>query len=553
MDDKLCYLKNGMLVFPSRFLHKKDSFDKEGYYQIDSLSLVSKKHVEETIGVIVSSLKYADEFDIIKHLSKGVKLKDTDNNLFLIEFTREDIFTHHKNQNITTIKLYAKQNDDCINQNLVNLVNHILEENLTPVYEQNNYIIIKDDIEVGEIQLINEPNIKDKLQILNNSDKTQEDSIQIVEKKSDNNVNSKRALAQIECNREESLKEIIKKLDLLNNKSKKEKINILHLSDLHFCEDTNIYNEVQLLKKDFEFKDDKLESIDYIILSGDLSSKGKIKEFELISSFISSLIGHCNIDAQKVLIVAGNHDYSRDITHNSYSIKNFKKEDFKEKIDYKINDNIYLKRDQKKWDDKFKHFSENLYESIYNQTISNTNSIKVIQDEQFAFVLLNTSTDIDHFTPQEVKFNTGAFINVQNKIEEKKIKFAIGHHPINYEKSYDLINNLHAFRYKGYIHGHVHRSNLISFQDIIASNTKLIQIGSGLLSSSNSKSMLPGVPYRYNIISVNLNNEQSKDEVLLEVETREREKTTMPWRPACMYPQDNNTMCSVWKKKKKDV
>lgn len=49
IDDKICYFKNGMFVFPSRFLYK-EGFEKNKYFELDSISLVSKKQVEETIG-----------------------------------------------------------------------------------------------------------------------------------------------------------------------------------------------------------------------------------------------------------------------------------------------------------------------------------------------------------------------------------------------------------------------------------------------------------------------------------------------------------------------
>ncbi|NQX84156.1 MAG: metallophosphoesterase, partial [Mycoplasmataceae bacterium] len=429
INDKICYYKNGMLVFPSRFHYKKDLFDKKEYFALESLSLVSQKQVEVTIGVIVTSLEYSNQYEIIKHLNKGVKVKDKKDNLYLIEFSREDIDTHHKNQHKTTIKILAINSNEEENMRIVEFIKIILTENLTSVYEQNTFKLKKNNEDIGELKLTIEPQEKEIFISILKDYKDME----IEENISDECNNNKRNTEEIKTNHKNSLEIINKKLEKWKDTTDKNERKILHLSDLHFDENTNIQNELILLEKDF---DSKLEIIDYIILSGDLSAKGKAKEFEIIAEFISKLIELCNIDAQKVILVAGNHDYSRDITHNAYCIKDFNENNFKDKIDFKINDKIYLKREVKKWNEKFKYFSEYLYETIYNQSFDIQNHVKVIQDEKIAFVMMNTSTNIDHFNPLKVTFDTNAFITAQQDInlqkdrKEDKIKFAVVHHPI---------------------------------------------------------------------------------------------------------------------------
>ena len=529
-----------MLVFPSRFKNKPDSFDKSAYFELDKLNLVSKKQVEITISALVVSLRYSDDFTIIKHLNKGVKVQDKDKNQFLIEFSRDDLLSDKKNQHTTTISIFARNCNESKNKNnLINFIKISLEKSLEPLYTRYKYLLEKDIVNIGKLDLFIEEDYDiDNLISLKNDD------INLVVDKELNGSFDKRAYESVEKNIENDLNTLHEKLATYKAKND---INLLHLSDLHFEEDTNIENEIILLKKDFKTKEKGLKSISHIILSGDLSAHGKAKEFERVSTFISILIELCDIDAQKVIVVAGNHDYNRNITHNAYFIKDFSENDFKDKIDYKINDRIYLKRDKGKWDNKFKNFSEYLYESIYNQSFSTTNYTKVMQDDKIAFVLMNTSREIDHFSPRNVMFDTNSFINVQNDIDDSKIKFAVGHHPLDYENSYPFIDNLHNFGYKGYIHGHVHRNNLISFKDMISSDTNLIQIGSGLFSSKSSRSMRPGVPYRYNIIRIKFDIKTKKP--LLTVETREREKTTMHWRPAYIYPDGNNMVKNTWDEK----
>lgn len=534
MDDKICYFKNGMFVFPSRFLYK-EGFEKSKYFELDSISLVSKKQVEETIGVVVSSIYYSPKYTILKHLNKGVKIKENSTgDLYLLEFIREDLVNQKRNQENTQIKIYAKNDNKEKNRELLSLVKFLLADKLNSVYEKYQYMIIDNDKDIGNLNLtINSEYQKDILEEIEKLDKC-------IKKESILDFD-KRNLEEIDFNYQKKKNELFNKIE---NRicDKKVKKNILHLSDLHFSADVNINNEIILLEKDLgnfnnesgnEFEIKGFNSIDYIILSGDLSARGEQKEYVNVSKFVEILIEKCDIDAQKVLIIPGNHDYSRTLTHNAYSIKNFSK-DFDENKDFKINDKIYLKRNDKEWENKFKYFSEYLYENIYHESFTLGKTIKLIEDDNFSFALINTSTKIDHFKPKEVSFDTNSFISLQNKVSNAKTKFAIGHHPVNYEENYDFVDNLHKFDYRAYIHGHVHRNNLISFQDIISSTKAFIYIGSGLFFTDNTYSQISGVPLRYNIISVDTD---TKDIV---INTRERERVTMHWRASYLYPSEGS-------------
>ncbi|WP_071627483.1 metallophosphoesterase, partial [Poseidonibacter lekithochrous] len=535
VNDKICYLNNGMLVFPSRFKNKNEEFNKKGYFQVEQVNLVSKKQVEINIATIVSCLFYSSEYEVLKYLSKGVKLrKINSNDLYLIEFSREDILSHSTNQNTTTIKVYANKETES-NHELVDFIEAILEKHLTKYYQQKEFTVISNDefkkeYIIGNISMIFEPD-KEKLFLACLENKT---NITIKENTHKVCAVNKRELLKIDENIEKSRNIIFDKYDNWLENKKDNKRNILHLSDLHFGENTDIKMEITLLKENIKTR------IDYLILSGDLTAKGSAKEFTLIYKFISKLIKICDIDAQKVFIVPGNHDYSRVITHNAYGIESFNPNNFDKNSDYKINDKIFLKRDIKKWNCRFENFSEYLYEALYQEPFIVGKSQKLIQDNEFSFILINTSLEIDHFNLQKVKFDTKSFVNIQDEIKKDNVRFVVGHHPIDYEKSYDFVNNLHQFKIKAYIHGHVHRNNLISFNDIIVGKEKIMYIGSGLFSSDNSYSQLPGVPFRYNIITYDMDSNK------LSVDTRERESITMNWRPSSLYPQEDGSFKNIY-------
>lgn len=122
-------------------------------------------------------------------------------------------------------------------------------------------------------------------------------------------------------------------------------------------------------------------------------------------------------------------------------------------------------------------------------------------------------------------------IEAQSKMSKESVKIAVGHHPINLEEHYDFVNNLQSFKFTAYMHGHVHRNNMVSFNEYAFGNHRTVNIGSGLFwSKEPKKSMVPGVPYRYNVVKID-------KEKSITIETREREKTSMHWRGSSLYDE----------------
>ncbi len=528
LGDKITYVKNGMFVFPSRFLDKKGEFDTSQYHKLPSIALVSKSNVEVTIGKLIVSLYYSKEYTILKHLSKGVKLEDSKKNTFLMTFGREDVFKNleKQNQESTSISLYAK-NDNEGNDKLITFVKMILQDNNSLIYETKQFKIKDKEgkVALGELELT----LKEKSQT-----KYELDGYTLEEVK-DVYSYDKRMLHDLEENIENAHKAVLEKIDKFGNVNEgtSHSVSILHLSDLHFGADTHVKKELTYLKQGV-----KVNEIDYIVLSGDLTARATPEDFTMISYFLSELIAYFGIDAQKVIVIPGNHDYSREITHNAYSIETMRSGGYNAKVDYKVDDRIYLKRDSTKWKHKFKYFSEYLYESLYHQSYSEdvAKQIKVLEDEVCAFVLINTSTQIDHFNPLKVEFDIDTFIEIQEKIGKDKVKIAVGHHPLNHEMSYKFSANLSAFDYIAYMHGHVHRNNLISFGDMIASEKRLIQIGAGLFSNPSTNGMIPGVPLRYNIVTID-----TKSKALV-ISTKERQNNDVPWQKSYIYPDSKGGM-----------
>ena len=234
-----------------------------------------------------------------------------------------------------------------------------------------------------------------------------------------------------------------------------------------------------------------------------------------------------------MIVVPGNHDYSRRLAQEAYDVVSKSLGNIRKDIDVDLNDKYYLKRDIDRWNKRFEIFSKYFYEKLYNQSFD-SNDIRVIaySDNDLGFVLINTSAKIDHFFPTNVDINIELFKERMNKIKNrcKKI-FVVGHHPVYSEHFYYFQTAMSDFRVLAYLHGHLHRNDLMKFTNYTAFENEMLFIGAGILSNPDKRAMVPGVPLRFNAIEINENN----NEVSLNIYTYERQNNNIPWSYAYIY------------------
>ncbi|MBP85782.1 MAG: hypothetical protein CMJ64_03550 [Planctomycetaceae bacterium] len=90
-----------------------------------------------------------------------------------------------------------------------------------------------------------------------------------------------------------------------------EPIRILHLSDLHFTSKTNPTTKLQLLLQDLRHADEEypaIDTVEYLVISGDMTDKGTDTGFEKARQFVESLVGELGLSTQRCILVPGNHD-----------------------------------------------------------------------------------------------------------------------------------------------------------------------------------------------------------------------------------------------------
>lgn len=88
-------------------------------------------------------------------------------------------------------------------------------------------------------------------------------------------------------------------------------INILHISDLHFCTRSN--QESIRYNEGFEecfIENFKKYNVNYLIISGDISNESKQMEYDIASKFLNKVVTDLKIPKENVLMCMGNHDIS---------------------------------------------------------------------------------------------------------------------------------------------------------------------------------------------------------------------------------------------------
>ena len=98
---------------------------------------------------------------------------------------------------------------------------------------------------------------------------------------------------------------------------------ILHLSDLHFRAGENPTTRLQPLVDDLRDCKDGFgfDTLDYLVISGDLTDRARPEEFERVHQFLSALVERFKLSSERCLIVPGNHDLSWDVPAYQWSPK----------------------------------------------------------------------------------------------------------------------------------------------------------------------------------------------------------------------------------------
>jgi 3',5'-cyclic AMP phosphodiesterase CpdA len=223
-------------------------------------------------------------------------------------------------------------------------------------------------------------------------------------------------------------------------------MNIIHISDLHFGNEPNDTYKTSDLKRAFLEFIKKLD-IDNLILviSGDITLKGKKQGFNNARGFFDDIIKQSNLDRKNIIVCPGNHDICKNESENP-TFESFKEFSY------------FLRKD-----------------NVFDFTREN---FVLFEIKDICFLVVNSAYHLNHQFGL-VHDDICDFIK-QNKaqIENSMYKIAVVHHHLlnQFESDISTIRNSYPFLYAldeaGFnliLHGHQH-----TYQSMPIGNSKML-------------------------------------------------------------------------------
>ncbi|MFV7791340.1 metallophosphoesterase family protein [Aliarcobacter lanthieri] len=223
-------------------------------------------------------------------------------------------------------------------------------------------------------------------------------------------------------------------------------MNLLHISDPHFKAEKYNVEPNKALDGLVELINKKSEKENlFILLTGDITSKGNKKGFEQATRFFNCLFEKSKINSKNFIVCPGNHDcdiekHFEDFNTFAYSIR----EDHELEFDTTNSNRIYIK-------------------------------------DNICFLSINTAYHL------ESKYGKVDIDNLQNllrdkskEIEKTKIKIILCHHHIlnlndkdssAIKNSYQLFELLRKYNFNFLFHGHQHSRQLFKINNIQVNST----------------------------------------------------------------------------------
>jgi hypothetical protein len=262
---------------------------------------------------------------------------------------------------------------------------------------------------------------------------------------------------------------LLRKINALN-------IGIIHLSDIHFCIENEFpFSKWELLYK--ALKDDFISCFKlYIIISGDIASNGKVKEYDIAYSYLmnlkDSLSHRYPTTAIKIILAPGNHDCNFDLD-TQVRINNIKNVNY----DTLGNDGSFFQvctQVQKEFWDFYCKFNDEPQNKLYYQVTEN------VGEKKLCFHCFNTA-----WMSQKKEIPGSLFFpvkNMENLIKNKDydLNISVFHHPINWFNPTTKENNKKEFQnlldHVSSLHivGHEHENELRITEDIDKIDSKAL-------------------------------------------------------------------------------
>jgi small GTP-binding protein len=309
-------------------------------------------------------------------------------------------------------------------------------------------------------------------------------------------------------------------------------IRILHLSDLHMKPDSEPRSMLQQLEADLKDKDGGLgfDRLDYMLVSGDLSSRALPAEFELAYEFVSGVIKRFDLTAQQCIIVPGNHDLNWDeLVYDWKPLRQVELDRLDPRTYVKQGEGV-LVRNEAKYPLRLRNFTDRFYKFLTQEEYpldSKQQCIPFLFTEgRLQILAVNSCWEIDEFNRERASIYAAALARGLDEAEDQirvarearllsddasVLRIAVWHHPVSgNDKIQDdaFLDRLRKAGFKLCVHGHVHelRADVIGYSH---PRRKIYVAGAGAF-GADARDRPEATPRLYNVLEIKRDHSEVK-------------------------------------------
>jgi len=542
IEHGICIEHEGLLVFPSLFLPTEE--DTQGdIAQAISLYYDFSGAIDNIYSSLISAITMSEKFGSIRLWDNRVEFaKAGQGSCGLRKVSRQRGFAH--------LDVYfGEETDDPVKELFISVVEEHLARHGVDIYEhveitckcghQFDESVVRQRIADGHSE-IGCPACDERVRITEGAKQARERHPEI--ERSTWALRSKLRQAK-----EDALARAKRNIKIATT-IPDQPIRILHLSDLHMTSISKPEEMLGPLCSDLKDRRSGLgvRKLDYLVISGDISDRGQQVEFEVARKLISGIISEFGLDAEKCIVVPGNHDINWDVSVYDWITKRRVRRDVIGTDACKEEGGGYLVRTDR-YNERLKSFSDDFHHTLvqrpYPLEPENQGLEFYFPYDSLQFICLNSCFEIDEHFPERASINKSAVaeglrradIAARNEgIQDRTFRLAVFHHPVTGNdkiKDDAFLSQLQRAGVKIILHGHVHedRADLIGY---IEPTTRIHIVGAGSF-GARAQARPESTPRLYNLI------ELSRDLTKLRVHTRCLRKAGGAWEGWAVWPGNN--------------
>ena len=316
---------------------------------------------------------------------------------------------------------------------------------------------------------------------------------------------------------------------------------ILHLSDLHLDGQRHAVQWYDQLREDLH--SEGRDSLDAVLVSGDISNRAVAEEFEAAAQFLRDLQSDFKLSPQQIVLVPGNHDLNWTLSKQAFRV--FRREDVTDPLrpGQFIDKGEFVEiPDDARHRERFRPFADFYYAvnmQPYPLDYEYQATIHHFARPRLLVLGLNSAWSLDHHFRDRADIHDVALGRALRQIQQQPdyadcLKLAVWHHPVSSPdpdrlRDTGFIERLAQAGFRLGLHGHVHRPQQGLFRyDMSVAGRRIDLIGAGTFGAPTHE-WQPGYPLQYQILEF--------EGRTLRVESRRREELNGAWKPDARFTQ----------------